>query len=52
MARRNSFANFGGGVFWSLLLAGVVLLVVGAVAGLIPALRAASVDPAKALRTE
>lgn len=52
VAMRSSFANFGGGVFWSLLLAGIVLLLVGAVAGLIPALRAASVDPAKALRTE
>jgi predicted permease len=51
-ALRSSFANFGGGIIPSLLLAGAVLLVVGALAGLIPALKAASVDPAKALRTE
>jgi len=51
-ALRKSFAEFGGGIFWSLLLSGVTLLVVGALAGLIPALRAASVDPAKALRAE
>jgi ABC-type antimicrobial peptide transport system permease subunit len=49
---RKSFAEFGGGIFWSLLLSGLALLVVGALAGLIPALRAASVDPAKALRAE
>jgi predicted permease len=49
---RKLFAGFGGGIFWSLLLAGAALLFVGALAGLIPALRAASIDPAKALRAE
>ena len=49
---RKTFTDFGGGVFSSLLLAGIALLVVGTLAGLIPALRAASVDPAKALRAE
>ncbi len=49
---RSSFAGFGGGVLSSLGLAAAVLLAVGVVAGLIPALRAASVDPVKALRTE
>jgi cell division protein FtsX len=49
---RSSFADFGGGVFGSLGIAAAVLLAVGVVAGLIPALRAASVDPVKALRME
>jgi len=49
---RSSFADFGGGIFSSLLLAGAALLLVGVLAGLIPALRAASVDPARALRAE
>ncbi|HZZ39477.1 MAG TPA: ABC transporter permease [Acidobacteriaceae bacterium] len=49
---RSSFADFGGGVFSSLGIAAAVLLAVGVVAGLIPALRAASVDPVKALRME
>lgn len=49
---RGSFADFGGGVFWSLSVAALVLLAVGVLAGLIPALRAASVDPVKALRME
>jgi len=49
---RKTFTDFGGGIFSSLSLAAVVLLVVGVLAGLIPALRAASLDPVKALRTE
>jgi predicted permease len=49
---RRVFVDFGGGVVPSLGLAAVALLGVGLVAGLIPALRAASVDPVKALRTE
>jgi ABC-type antimicrobial peptide transport system permease subunit len=49
---RRVFVDFGGGVSSSLGLAAVVLLTVGLVAGLIPALRAASVDPVKALRME
>jgi putative ABC transport system permease protein len=49
---RKMFTDFGGGIFSSLLLAALALLVVGVLAGLIPALRAASVDPAKALRAE
>jgi predicted permease len=49
---RNSFADFGGGVASSLGTAAGVLLAVGVLAGLIPALRAASVDPVKALRME
>jgi len=49
---RKTFTDFGGGIFASLSLAAVTLLAVGLVAGLIPALRAASVDPVKALRTE
>jgi predicted permease len=49
---RNSFADFGGGVLSSLGTAAAALLAVGLVAGLIPALRAASVDPVKALRME
>ncbi|MGB7356245.1 MAG: ABC transporter permease [Acidobacteriaceae bacterium] len=49
---RSSFADFGGGVLGSLGIAAALLLAVGLVAGLIPALRAASVDPVKALRME
>jgi predicted permease len=49
---RRTFVDFGGGIFSSISLAAIVLLAVGLVAGLIPALRAASVDPIKALRTE
>ena len=49
---RRTFTDFGGGIFASLSLAAVTLLAVGLVAGLIPALRAASVDPVKALRME
>ncbi|MGC1156807.1 MAG: ABC transporter permease [Acidobacteriaceae bacterium] len=49
---RSTFADFGGGIFSSLALSSVALLAVGVVAGLIPALRAASVDPVKALRMD
>ena len=49
---RRIFTDFGGGIFSSLSLAAVAMLAVGVLAGLIPALRAASVDPVKALRME
>jgi ABC-type antimicrobial peptide transport system permease subunit len=49
---RRTFTDFGGGIVPSLGLAAVALLAVGVLAGLIPALRAASVDPMKALRME
>lgn len=49
---RKMFTDFGGGIFSSLAVAGFALLAVGLLAGLIPALRAASVDPVKALRAE
>jgi predicted permease len=49
---RKTFTGFGGGIFSSLSWAALALLVVGLLAGLIPALRAASVDPVKALRSE
>jgi predicted permease len=49
---RNTFADFGGGILSSLGMAALALLIVGALAGVIPALRAASLDPVKALRTE
>ncbi|HVW76937.1 MAG TPA: ABC transporter permease [Alloacidobacterium sp.] len=49
---RQQFAVFGGGVVSSLLIAMAALLAVGGVAGLLPARRAASIDPAKTLRNE
>lgn len=49
---RQSFADFGFGIASSLVLAGVALLVVGVIASLIPAGRAAAVEPVQALRTE
>ncbi len=49
---RQSFADFGSGVVASLTLSIVALLAVGALAAFLPALRAASIEPIKALRTE
>jgi ABC-type antimicrobial peptide transport system permease subunit len=49
---RSAFAEFGGGTASSLGIAAIAMLLVGAAAGLIPAVRAASVDPVVALRTE
>jgi predicted permease len=49
---RHEFAEFGTGSFASFGAAALTLLAVGALAGLIPAARAASVDPVKALRRE
>jgi predicted permease len=49
---RHQFADFGTGSFASFGTATIVLLLVGLLGGLIPAARAASVDPMKALRTE
>lgn len=49
---RGAFTGLGGGEASSLGLAALVLVAVGLLAGLIPALRAASIDPVKALRME
>jgi ABC-type antimicrobial peptide transport system permease subunit len=49
---RGAFAGLGGGEASSLVLAALALVAVGLLAGLIPALRAASIDPVKALRME
>ncbi len=49
---RHEFADFGMGSFRSFGAATVLLLLVGAVAGLVPAARAASVNPVQALRRE
>ncbi|MGB7134535.1 MAG: ABC transporter permease [Acidobacteriaceae bacterium] len=49
---RHAFAGFGGGIAPSLALAAAVMLVVGVLAGVVPALRAASIDPMQALRME
>lgn len=46
------FTSFGGGVVSSLVVAVAALLAIGGLAGLVPAQRAASVDPAKTLRNE
>jgi ABC-type antimicrobial peptide transport system permease subunit len=49
---RQSFAAFGSGILSSLALAVVALLSVGVLAALVPAGRAASIDPVEALRSE
>lgn len=49
---RQSFAAFGSGILSSLALAVVALLSVGILAALLPAGRAASIDPVEALRSE
>jgi ABC-type antimicrobial peptide transport system permease subunit len=46
------FTSFGGGVASSLAVAMAALLAIGGLAGLIPARRAASIDPAQTLRSE
>jgi predicted permease len=46
------FTSFGGGVLSSLVVAMAALLAIGGLAGMVPAQRAASVDPAKTLRSE
>jgi len=49
---RQSFAAFGSGVVESLVVAVLSLLLVGLIAAFLPALRAASIQPVKALRSE
>jgi predicted permease len=49
---RQSFASFGSGVVESLTLSVLSLLVVGVLAAFLPAMRAASIQPIKALRNE
>jgi ABC-type antimicrobial peptide transport system permease subunit len=49
---RQSFAAFGTGVVTSLAMAVLALLIVGMVAALLPACRAASIEPIQALRNE
>ena len=49
---RHEFAQFGARSASSFGAATVILLLVGAAAGLIPAVRAASLDPVQALRRE
>jgi predicted permease len=49
---RHAFAGFGNGLALSLLLSTAALLLAGSCAGLLPAYRAASVDPMQALRNE
>ena len=49
---KHSFAAFGVDVIPSLLFALAAMLTVGVAAGLLPAQRAASTDPAKTLRNE
>ena len=51
-ALRQVFTSFGGGVVSSLTVAMAALLLIGGLAGLLPAQRAASIDPAKTLRSE
>ncbi|MDI3254383.1 MAG: ABC transporter permease [Bacillota bacterium] len=49
---RHAFAGFGEGMAVSFAVSLTALLVAGAAAGLLPARRAASIDPAKTLRNE
>ena len=49
---RSIFAGFGAGTLASLVAAAAALLLVGTLAGMIPALRAANINPVDALRTE
>jgi ABC-type antimicrobial peptide transport system permease subunit len=49
---KSMFTSFGGGVVSSLMVAMAALLMIGGFAGLVPARRAASIDPAKTLRSE
>lgn len=49
---RSAFADLGGGTTASLAIAAAAMLAIGTLAGLIPALRAASVNPVIALRSE
>ncbi len=49
---RHVFVDFGAGMLSSLSVATGILMAVGALAGLIPANRAASINPVQALRTE
>ena len=49
---RQSFAAFGSGVVESLVVTVLSLLIVGLTAAFLPALRAASIQPVKALRNE
>jgi hypothetical protein len=49
---RHVFADFGTGEISSLGVAVLTLLAIGTLAGLLPAFRAASVNPVQALRNE
>jgi predicted permease len=49
---RQSFTGFGTGIVASLGLAAASLLIVGVIAAMLPALRAASIEPVQALRSE
>jgi predicted permease len=49
---RSIFSGFGVGIAQSLAMAALTMLTVGGLAGLIPAIRAAGIEPVEALRTE
>jgi ABC-type antimicrobial peptide transport system permease subunit len=49
---RNLFAAFGAGILSALGAAVVILVIVGVIATLLPAYRAASIQPVEALRNE